>query len=293
MAGISLSSVAAYVFIGKTVTVAGVLAPEMQKAGARTFIFITEITGPNTALKDTIQDLRISGATVLLYTDCLSRFDRLKTVLRLWTTDGRRIAGVIYNQTHAASDDLDDVLYHAAGMQNLHESTAALQLDFTLVHCEKDTPAAAMARRLGCHRSCFRLPFKPLELQNPVQAEGLDLHPIPATERLYSSSSGGTTAQSNPLTPGCSSADRSGSPTAGFTMEECDQTFGQNFAPGTHHSHSKADTGSWSLVDRAVEQIATLLTVEADEIDLDAPVAVLRVDSLIATAFCNWLKTEA
>ncbi|PYI24079.1 hypothetical protein BO99DRAFT_428346 [Aspergillus violaceofuscus CBS 115571] len=250
----------------------------MQKADARTFIFITEITGPNAALKDTTQDLRISGATVLLYTDCLSRFDRLKSVLKLWTTDGRRIAG--------------DALHEGPerpGMKNLHESTVALQLDFSLGYCEKDTPAAAMARRLGRHRSCFRLQFKPLELQSrpwaadavetqiligcrsvfpdPVKAEGLDLHPSPATERLYSSSSGGTTAQSNPLTPGCSSADRSGPPTA--------------------------DTGSWSLFDRAAEQIATLLTVEADEIDLDAPVAVLWVDSLIATAFCNWLKTEA
>ncbi|RAH85851.1 hypothetical protein BO86DRAFT_376162 [Aspergillus japonicus CBS 114.51] len=306
MAGISLSSVAAYVFIGKTATVAGVLAPDMQKAGACTFIFVSEITSPNAALKDTIQDPQISGATVLLYTDCLSQIDRLKTVLRLWTTDGRRIAGVIYDQTDAAYDDLDDVLYHAAGMQNLHESTAALQLDFSLVYCEKDTPAAAMARRLGCHRSCFRLPFKPLQLESrswvadaveaqiltgcrsvfpdPVKAEGLDLHPSPATERLYSSSSGGTTAQTNPLTAGCSSADRSGSPTASSTMKECDQTFGQSFAARTDHSQSKADAGSWSLFNRATKQIATLLTVEAEEIDLDAPVAVLVGEDQIEVA---------
>ncbi|RAK71005.1 beta-ketoacyl reductase [Aspergillus fijiensis CBS 313.89] len=315
MAAISLSSVAAYVFVGKTASVAGVLAPEMQKAGARTFIFITESTGPNAALANIVQNLQAAEATVLLYTDGLSQVDRLKTVVGLWTTEGRRIGGVIYDQTDAVPDDLGDVLYHAAGMQNLHQSTATLQLDFFLVYHEKDTPAAAMAKRLARHRSRFGLPLTSLELEcrpwvadavetqiltgfrsvfpDPAQAEGRNQHPKPGTGSVYSSSSGDGTAQTEPTTPGGSNAYWSSPLPANSPLEECDPNFVQALAAGTDHSPIKVNTGSLFLFDIAAEQIASLLAVEADEIDLDAPVAALGVDSLIATAFCNWLETEA
>ncbi|PYH84422.1 hypothetical protein BO82DRAFT_399665 [Aspergillus uvarum CBS 121591] len=126
---------------------------------------------------------------------------------------------------------------------------------------------------------------------DPVKAEGLDLHPRPATERLDSSSSGDSTAQTNPTTPGGSSADESSPSTASFLLEECDQAIDQDLAAGTDSYPTKVDTGSLSPFARTGEQIATLLAVEADEIKLDAPVAALGVNTLIATALRKWLAT--
>ncbi|OJJ97802.1 hypothetical protein ASPACDRAFT_1889733 [Aspergillus aculeatus ATCC 16872] len=304
---ISLSSVAAYIFVGKTESMARVLVPEMWKAGARTFIFITESTSPSAARRDIIQGLRAGGATAFLYEDCLSHIDRLKTVLGLWNTNGRRIGGVVYDQTDAVAEDLDDVLYHAAGMQSLHESTAALELDFLLTYSRRDTPAAAMAKHMARHRSAFGLPFVPLELEtgpDAVEAQVLSRFRLvfsdpaqsaPTIESVYSSSSGETAAQTGLTTPdGFGAGNWSPSISRSSSREDCDQRKDQDVLPERDCGRppSKSYDGNSSLFDSAAEQIASLLSVEVDEVDQDAPIAALGVDSLIANAFCNWLATE-